>query len=87
MELIRGDMQQPRTGTVTYVDGDKVLAFGHPMFNVGEIYLPIATAEVHTFMSALSSSFKIASPLREVGHAGAGPAVVHRRPTPRSAPT
>jgi hypothetical protein len=55
------------TGTVTWVDGDRVLAFGHPMFNVGEMYLPIATAEVHTFMSAMSSSFKISSPLVEVG--------------------
>jgi hypothetical protein len=52
---------------VTRVEGDKVLAFGHPMFNVGEIYLPIASAEIHTFMSALSSSFKMASPLREIG--------------------
>jgi hypothetical protein len=37
------------------------------MFNVGEIYLPIATAEIHTFMAALSSSFKLASPLNEIG--------------------
>jgi hypothetical protein len=55
------------TGTVTNVEGNKVLAFGHPMFNVGEIYLPIATAEIHTFLSALSSSFKLSSPLRELG--------------------
>jgi hypothetical protein len=67
VELIRGDVSAAGTGTVTRVEGDKVLAFGHPMFNVGEIYLPIATAEIHTFMSALSSSFKMASPLREIG--------------------
>ena len=67
VELIRGDMSAAGTGTVTYVDGDKVLAFGHPMFNIGEIYLPIATAEVHTVLASISSSFKMASPLREVG--------------------
>ncbi|MCU1279380.1 MAG: hypothetical protein JWM53_2926, partial [bacterium] len=67
VELIRGDVSAAGTGTVTRVDGDKVLAFGHPMFNVGEIYLPIASAEIHTFMSALSSSFKMASPLKELG--------------------
>jgi hypothetical protein len=67
VELIRGDMSAVATGTVTYVDGDKVLAFGHPMFNLGESYLPITTAEVHTVLAALSSSFKIASPLVEVG--------------------
>ena len=67
VELIRGDVSAAGTGTVTRVEGDKVLAFGHPMFNVGEIYLPIASAEIHTFMSALSSSFKMASPLKELG--------------------
>jgi len=67
VELIRGDVSAAATGTVTHVDGDKVLAFGHPMFNVGEIYLPIATAEVHTFLSALSTSFKLASPIKEIG--------------------
>jgi hypothetical protein len=37
------------------------------MFNVGEVYLPIATAEIHTFMSALSTSFKLSSPMKEIG--------------------
>ena len=37
------------------------------MFNLGEIYVPIATAEVHTVLASLSSSFKIASPLVEMG--------------------
>ena len=67
VELVRGDVSAAATGTVTHVDGNKVLAFGHPMFNIGEIYLPIATAEVHTFLSALSSSFKMASPMKEIG--------------------
>jgi hypothetical protein len=67
VQLIRGDVSAAGTGTVTYVEGDKVLGFGHPMFNVGEIYLPVATAEIHTFLSALSSSFKMASPLNEIG--------------------
>ena len=79
VELIRGDVSAAGTGTVTRVEGDKVLAFGHPMFNVGEIYLPIASAEIHTFMSALSSSFKMASPLKEIGSLIAGSPVRHHR--------
>jgi SpoIVB peptidase S55 len=67
VELIRGDVSAAGTGTVTHVDGHKLVAFGHPMFNVGEVYLPVATAEIHTFMSALSTSFKLSSPLKEVG--------------------
>jgi hypothetical protein len=68
VELVRGDdMAVNGTGTVTWVDGDKVLAFGHPMFNIGEIYLPISTARIHTFMNAVSSSFKFSSPIAEAG--------------------
>jgi hypothetical protein len=67
VQLVRGDVSVAATGTVTYVDGNRVVAFGHPMFNVGEVYLPIATSQVHTFMAAQSSSFKIASPIDEVG--------------------
>jgi hypothetical protein len=67
VQLVRGDMSAAATGTVTWTGAERLLGFGHPMFNVGEVYLPVATAEVHTFMSALSTSFKLASPLAEVG--------------------
>ena len=65
--LVRGDMSAVGTGTVTYVEGNKVLAFGHPMFGVGEWYLPVMTATVHTFMPSIASSFKMSSPLVEAG--------------------
>jgi hypothetical protein len=29
-------------GTVTYNDGKRVLAFGHPMFNLGPINMPLS---------------------------------------------
>ena len=67
VELIRGDVSAVGTGTVTAVAGDRVLAFGHPMFNSGEIAFPIATAVIHTFMSSLNTSFKLSSPLDEAG--------------------
>ena len=67
VNLVRGDINAAGTGTVTLIEGDRVAGFGHPMFNVGEIYLPISTAEIPTIMSAYSSSFKFATPLREVG--------------------
>lgn len=65
--LVRGDMSAVGTGTVTYVEGNKVLAFGHPMFGVGEWYLPVMTARVHTFMPSVASSFKMSSPMVEAG--------------------
>jgi hypothetical protein len=65
--LIRGDMNATAMGTVTWVSGNRLLAFGHPMFGVGEVNLPMVTGEVHTFISSQASSFKLATPLVEVG--------------------
>jgi hypothetical protein len=67
VELVRGDMSMVGTGTVTYVDGSTVLAFGHPMFGIGEVYLPLVDAEIHAFLPSLAQSFKLSSPLHEVG--------------------
>jgi hypothetical protein len=67
VELVRGDMSTVATGTVTYVNGSDVLAFGHPLFGIGEVYLPMVDAEIHAFLPSLSQSFKMSSPLNEVG--------------------
>jgi hypothetical protein len=67
VELVRGDMSTVATGTVTYVDGRSVLAFGHPLFGIGEVYLPMVDAQIHAFMPSLAQSFKMSSPLNEVG--------------------
>jgi hypothetical protein len=67
VELVRGDMSMVGTGTVTYVDGSTVLAFGHPMFGIGESYLPLVDSEIHSFMPSLAQSFKMSSPLHEIG--------------------
>ncbi len=70
VQLIRGDISATGVGTVTYVDGEKVMGFGHPMLGdggAGEVLFPIATAEVVTILSSLSSSFKMATPLTTLG--------------------
>ncbi len=67
VQLIRGDMGAAGTGTVSYIDGNRVLAFGHPMFQAGEFYAPVATAEVHTVIASAQSAFVMASPRRELG--------------------
>ncbi len=67
VQLIRGDMSATGIGTVTDVRGNRVLAFGHPMFNMGEGFVPVSTAEIHTVMASLARSNKIGSPLREAG--------------------
>jgi hypothetical protein len=67
VQLIRGDMSAAATGTVSFVEGDGVLAFGHPMFQSGEMFAPVAAAEVHTVIPSAQSAFVMASPLRELG--------------------
>lgn len=67
VELIRGDLSAAGTGTVTYIEGGRVAAFGHQMLNAGEVLLPISTAEIVTIMSSQMSSFKMSSPLEVKG--------------------
>ncbi|MBM3745194.1 MAG: hypothetical protein FJW34_05310 [Acidobacteria bacterium] len=44
--LVSGDMSITGLGTVTYNDGRRVLAFGHPLFNLGPLDMPMSRAEV-----------------------------------------
>lgn len=67
VQLIRGDFSAAATGTVSYVDGNRVLAFGHPMFQAGEIYAPVASAEVQTVIASAQFPYVIATPARELG--------------------
>ena len=45
--LMTGDFELGATGTVTYVDGDKVYGFGHPLYNLGPTQFPLTQADVH----------------------------------------
>jgi hypothetical protein len=59
--LLNGDFNVAATGTVTYIDGDHVYAFGHPFLDMGEINFPMATSEIVTVMPSLASSFKMSN--------------------------
>ena len=59
--LLNGDFNVAATGTVTYLDGDHVYAFGHPFLDMGEINFPMATSEVVTVMASVASSFKFSN--------------------------
>jgi hypothetical protein len=67
LKLARGDIDISVTGTVTWVDGNRILAFGHPLFGLGEIDLPLTGARVEALLPSLNQSSRIASPLAEVG--------------------
>jgi hypothetical protein len=67
VQLIRGDMDATAVGTATYIEKNRILAFGHPFFQGGSVQAPAVLAEVHTIMSSLERSFKMASPIAEIG--------------------
>jgi hypothetical protein len=59
--LLSGDMVLSATGTVTWVDGNSVLAFGHPFLSMGPVAMPMASADVLTVLPSLYRSFKFAT--------------------------
>jgi hypothetical protein len=65
--LIGGDMSTTAMGTLTYSDGKQILAFGHSLFGIGRVKLPMVSGEIHAIIPSLSSSMKMASPIREIG--------------------
>jgi hypothetical protein len=69
VDVLRGDLNFSAIGTVTYVDGDRVLLFGHPFFQSGGIRLPLSTASITTIMGSLNTSFKLGVPGTPIGTA------------------
>jgi hypothetical protein len=67
VELIRGDMSAMGLGTVTRVEGDKLVAFGHPMMQSGVTALPTSIGKVLWFLASDMRSFKIGYGVRNVG--------------------
>lgn len=69
VDILRGDLNLSALGTVTYRDGDRVLLFGHPFFQSGEVRLPLSTARITTVLGNVNTSFKIGTPGTPVGTA------------------
>ncbi len=65
--LVGGDLQLGATGTVTHLDGDRVYAFGHPMYNLGPTEFPMTRAYVYTILPSLFSSMKLSTTGEVIG--------------------
>ena len=74
--LVGGDKAITGMGTVTYNDGKRVLAFGHPFFNLGPLSMPMSKGEI---VMVLASQFQpnkfgnatdIVGALRQDRHSG-----------------
>ena len=67
VELARGDYSVAAAGTVTFRDGDKIYAFGHPFLSIGSADMPMTEGSVVTVIPNAFNSFKLSVPGRMVG--------------------
>jgi hypothetical protein len=67
VQLVRGDFTIDAAGTVTYRDGDRIYAFGHPFLLSGVTSWPMAESSVITVIPNLNNSFKLSAGGRLVG--------------------
>jgi hypothetical protein len=84
--LVTGDMSVSGLGTVTYNDGKKVLGFGHPLFNLGPVNIPMAKGEVLMTVASsyqpnkLANATEVVGALRQDRHNGIQGALGERSP-------
>jgi hypothetical protein len=67
VQLVRGDITIDAAGTVTYRDGDRIYAFGHPFLSSGQTAWPMAESSVVTVVPNANNSFKLSSSGNLVG--------------------
>ena len=61
VQLIGGDLDLSAVGTVTRVENGRVLAFGHPWFNLGAVDYAMTKVGIITVVPSLENSIKMAS--------------------------
>ncbi|MFO7946938.1 MAG: SpoIVB peptidase S55 domain-containing protein [Armatimonadota bacterium] len=67
VRLMEGDFQTGAVGTLAYRNGASVMAFGHPMMELGPVELPFCSAYIHDIMPSIQRSGKIGSTMETVG--------------------
>ncbi|MFW5856131.1 MAG: SpoIVB peptidase S55 domain-containing protein [Bacillota bacterium] len=65
VQLVRGDINVSSIGTLTYVNDDKILAFGHPFTNRGEVSYLLSRAKINETIPSQSQPFKLGGPVGE----------------------
>ncbi len=65
--LMQGDLDLAAAGTITFISGKRVLLFGHQLFNLGAVDLPLWSATVASTVASYQSSFKMAMPVAPIG--------------------
>lgn len=67
INLVQGDMDFGAAGTISYVSGKRIMLFGHQLFNLGVVDLPLWSATVAGYVASYNASFKLAQPVAPIG--------------------
>jgi hypothetical protein len=67
VQLVRGDYSIAASGTVTFRNGERIYAFGHPFLGLGGSDMPMTESSVITVIPNAFNSFKLAVPGNMVG--------------------
>jgi len=67
IQLTRGDVNITSIGTVTYREGDKALALGHPFLKKGEVSFLLSAVYIYHSLPNMVMPFKLGAPLNLVG--------------------
>ena len=65
--MVDGDIKMAGIGTVTWVKGNRFLAFGHPFMGTGASAMPVSNAEILTTVASASGSWKMGQATAAVG--------------------
>lgn len=59
--IAQGDLNIAATGTLTWREGNKILAFGHPFLGIGAVDIPFGKAEIVGVVSSYERSMKLSN--------------------------
>ncbi len=65
--FVEGDMNMAGVGTVTWRNGNRLIAFGHPMFQNGTVYCPMAAARITDIVRSRTKPFKLGESVGQIG--------------------
>lgn len=67
IQLTRGDVNITYIGTVTYREGDKILALGHSFLEKGEVSFLLSEVYIYHSLPNMVMPFKLGAPLNLIG--------------------
>ena len=67
VRFVDGDLSATAIGTLTYVDGERLVGFGHRLIPLGGVDMPMTGAHIYEVLPSIVSSFKIGAGTYPIG--------------------